>query len=229
MELMLFALFAAKSCLVRDYFFDGSQSRNGNGSRSTPFNTLEAIGSLRGQYSPETGNFNGPLVLSHSGADGYPITIGAYGNQLAPKPEVKARDQLNTVILKITSNVVVQDLNITNPGDNMVLGRIGLVVQRNRLYGIGGDSVVVHGHVNAHLHNNVVVGFNRGSQFPNSGAWTANSDVTLFQYNTVSGGNSISAGKKIRIREKFRRERAVFLPISLSGVKLFARKSGLNC
>lgn len=125
MELMLFALFAAKSCLVRDYFFDGSQSRNGNGSRSTPFNTLEAIGSLRGQYSPETGNFNGPLVLSHSGADGYPITIGAYGNQLAPKPEVKARDQLNTVILKITSNVVVQDLNITNPGDNMVLGRIG--------------------------------------------------------------------------------------------------------
>jgi hypothetical protein len=124
MELVLFALFAAKSCLARDYFFDGSQSRNGDGSRSTPFNTLEATGRLRGQYSPETGNFNGSLVLSQGGADGYPITIGAYGNQLAPKPEVRAGDQLNTVILKITSNVVVQDLNITNPGDNTIPGRI---------------------------------------------------------------------------------------------------------
>ena len=117
MELVLFALFAAKSCLARDYFFDGS--------RSTPFNAFEAIGSLRDNILLKRGfNFNGPLVLSQSGADGYPITIGAYGNQLAPKLEVRAGDQLNTVILKSTSNVVVQDLNITNPGDNTIPGRI---------------------------------------------------------------------------------------------------------
>jgi hypothetical protein len=41
----------------------------------------------------------------------------------------------------------------------------GLVVRRNHLYDIGGNGIVVHGHVNAHVHNNVV-GFNCRSQSP---------------------------------------------------------------
>lgn len=123
MKLVLFTLVAAKACLARDYFFDGSQSHVGNGSPQTPFNTLSAIEGLN--IAPgdnillkRGSKFTGPLVLGKSGADGFPITIGAYGNELAPKPEVGAGDQLNAVLLKGTSNVVVQDLNITNPGDN---------------------------------------------------------------------------------------------------------------
>lgn len=69
------------------------------------------------------------------------------------------------------------------------------MVQRNRLYDVGGDGIVIHGQENAHVHNNVVTGFNRRSNSPNAGVWTANSDGSLFQYNTVSGGNSNKDGK----------------------------------
>lgn len=123
MKTLLFALVAARACLARDYFFDGSQARNGNGSPNTPFNTLDAINDL--DITPGDNillkrgtNFVGPLVLAQSGGNGSPITIGAYGDEKAPKPEVGAGYQLNAVLLKGTSNVVVQDLNITNPGDN---------------------------------------------------------------------------------------------------------------
>ena len=123
MKLTLFTLLAARACLAKDYFFDGSQSTNGNGSPRTPFNTLDAIEGLN--IAPgdnillkRGSSFVGPLVLSQSGADGSPITVGAYGDERAPKPKLGAGDQLNAVLLKGTSNVVVQDLNITNPGDN---------------------------------------------------------------------------------------------------------------
>lgn len=123
MRLALFALVVARACLAKDYFFDGSQSINGNGSLKRPFNTLDSIADLH--LAPgdsillkRGSNFAGPLVLSQSGGDKSPITIGAYGDEKQPKPEVGAGNQLNAVLLNGTSNVVVQDLNITNPGDN---------------------------------------------------------------------------------------------------------------
>lgn len=71
----------------------------------------------------------------------------------------------------------------------------GYLVQRNRLYDIGGDGIVVHGHENALVRNNTLVGYNRRSQSPNAGIWTANSDGKLFQYNIVSGGKTTQDGE----------------------------------
>jgi hypothetical protein len=60
--------------LAKDYFFDGSQSRNGNESPGTPFNTLDAISGLK--IAPGDNillnkgtNFIGPSILSQSGTD----------------------------------------------------------------------------------------------------------------------------------------------------------------
>jgi hypothetical protein len=72
----------------------------------------------------------------------------------------------------------------------------GFLVQRNRLYDIGGDGIVVHGYDGGIVRNNQVTGFNKRSKSPNAGIWTANSINALFQYNTVSGGTTTSDGMR---------------------------------
>jgi hypothetical protein len=89
MRLVHFALVVARACLAKDYFFDGSQSRNGNESPGTPFNTLDAISGLKippgdNILLKRGTNFIGPSILSQSGTDGSPIVVGAYGDELAP-------------------------------------------------------------------------------------------------------------------------------------------------
>ncbi|CAL5869269.1 uncharacterized protein PFLUO_LOCUS3497 [Penicillium psychrofluorescens] len=248
--------------------------------------------------------FSDSLILNQSGSPNLRITVQAYGNPHQANPVIDAGKnafQLNAVLLNGTSHVTVQDLDITNPGDNKdprrgvyvyaensgevrditlqnlfihdvrgwmpsttdtgigtgkyanASGAIvfeangnntasyftditvqdnviqsvdrqgiytwsnwcrrpamasfwdslcfqpwyastGLLVQRNRLYDIGGDGIVVTGNENALIRNNTVIGFNKRSQSPNAGIWTANSDGSLFQYNVVSGGTTIQDG-----------------------------------
>ncbi|KAG2184517.1 hypothetical protein INT43_000426 [Umbelopsis isabellina] len=70
----------------------------------------------------------------------------------------------------------------------------GFVVRNNQLYDIGGDGIVVKGYVNALVEHNKLIGFNKRSNSPNAGMWTANSDGSLFQYNRASGGTTTSDG-----------------------------------
>jgi hypothetical protein len=245
--------------------------------------------------------------MNQSGSANLRITIQAYGDSHQADPVIDAGDnayQLNAVLLNGTSHVTVQDLEITNPGDNKIPRRgvyvyaensgevrditlqnlfihdvrgwmpsttdtgigtgkyanasgaivfeangnntasyftditvqdnvirsvdrqgiytwsnwcrrpamaslwdtlcfqpwyasTGLLVQRNRLYDIGGDGIVVTGNENALVRNNTVIGFNKRSQSPNAGVWTANSDGSLFQYNVVSGGTTIQDGMRL--------------------------------
>ncbi|KAJ5773055.1 Pectin lyase fold/virulence factor [Penicillium paradoxum] len=289
-------------CAAASYYFDGSAATNGEGTEAKPFNTLSSIPSL--SLSPGDNillkrgtTFTGPLSLDSSGSAGSVITIGAYGDASKSKPIVQAGDSLSSVLIKGSSFVTVQDLNITNPGDNssprrgvyvyasdagrvqeITLQRLyihdvrgwmpstttsgagtgkyanasgaivveaagsvtptyfdrvtiqdneirsvdrqgiytwtnwcrrdalaafwnslctkpwaassGLVIQRNRLYDIGGDGIVVKGNNDALVLSNTVVGFNRRSESFNVGIWTANSDGSIFRYNTVSGGKT---------------------------------------
>ncbi|KAJ5178551.1 Pectin lyase fold/virulence factor [Penicillium coprophilum] len=294
-------------CLASSsYYFDGSASSNGDGTQSSPYNTLASIPNL--SLSPGDNillkrgtSFVGPLLLNKSGSPGSVITVGAYGDVGQSKPIVGAGSTLNSVLLQGASFVTVQDLDITNPGDNKTprrgvyvyaadAGRVqditlqrlyihdvrgwmpsttttgiatgkyanasggivieaagsktptyfdglliqdneirsvdrqgiytwsnwcqreelaafwntlclkpwaassGLVIQRNRLYDIGGDGIVITGNDDAEVLKNTLVGFNRRSESYNAGLWTANSVGSVFRYNTVSGGKSTLDG-----------------------------------
>ncbi|KXG52805.1 Pectin lyase fold/virulence factor [Penicillium griseofulvum] len=288
------------------YYFDGSATSNGDGTQSSPYNTLASIPNL--SLSPGDNillkrgtSFDGPLLLNKSGSAGSVITVSAYGDASQSKPMVGAGTTLNSVLIQGASFVTVQDLNITNPGDNKTprrgvyvyaadAGRVqditlqrlyihdvrgwmpsttttgiatgkyanasggivieaagsktptyfdglliqdneirsvdrqgiytwsnwcqreelaafwntlclkpwaassGLVIQRNRLYDIGGDGIVITGNNDAKVLTNTLVGFNRRSESYNAGLWTANSVGSVFRYNTVSGGKSTLDG-----------------------------------
>lgn len=310
-QLCLLITFLIRQCLGTNYHFDSASSSSENGGYSTPFNNLSAIRSL--SIAPgdnillkRGSRFSDSLILNQSGSPNLRITVQAYGNPHQANPVIDAGKnafQLNAVLLNGTSHVTVQDLDITNPGDNKdprrgvyvyaensgevrditlqnlfihdvrgwmpsttdtgigtgkyanASGAIvfeangnntasyftditvqdnviqsvdrqgiytwsnwcrrpamasfwdslcfqpwyastGLLVQRNRLYDIGGDGIVVTGNENALIRNNTVIGFNKRSQSPNAGIWTANSDGSLFQYNVVSGGTTIQDGKR---------------------------------
>ncbi|KAK2591368.1 hypothetical protein QQS21_010945 [Conoideocrella luteorostrata] len=292
---------------ARDYYFDGSASTSGNGQQSSPFNTLSAIDNLslnpgdsvllkRGTRFSET------LTIKRSGSQGSPITIGSYGDTSLPLPIVSAKpSDLNSVLLVGPSFITLQDLEITNPGNNKTARRgvylyaqdagevrgvtirrlyihdvtgykpstsggnkavgkyanasgglvveaagnntptyfrdlliednvirdvgrqgiytwsnwcrrdalaafwrslcsqnwkasTGLIIRNNRLFNIGGDGIVVHGHENAVVHHNRVHVFNLNNGGVSAGIWTANADGTLFQYNVVSGGKTTNDG-----------------------------------
>jgi hypothetical protein len=246
------------------------------------------------------------LTINDSGSNESPIIIGAYGTS-SNLPVITAGNNTNAVLLNATSHIVIENLELTNPGDNTVRRRgiyvyaadagnitditvqnlyihdvrglmpstispfnaangkyanatgaliieasgnitatafsnvliqnntirsvdrqgiytwtnwcrrpamasfwdtlcfqpwdpsTGFVVRNNQLYDIGGDGIVVKGYVNSLVEHNKLIGFNKRSNSPNAGMWTANSDGSLFQYNTASGGNTTTDGKCARI------------------------------
>ena len=294
---------------AKNYYFDGSARTNGNGQRRHPFNTLESISDLH--LAPGDSlllrrgtRFVQSLELSVGGSAGAPIIIQPYGDTSLPDPAVSAAaNQLSTVLLNGTSHVVVQELEISNPGDNQTARRgvyvyaqdagevtditlrslyvhdvqgympsttngsngvgkyanasggivletsgnrtatyftdiliennriesvarqgiytwsnwcrrdalaafwftlcfqpwhpwSGLRIQDNFLRDISGDGIVVTGNVDAVTSGNSINGFNsNSSDTNNAGIWTANSDGSIFQYNTVSGGQTNKDGK----------------------------------
>ncbi|KFX87423.1 hypothetical protein V490_08284 [Pseudogymnoascus sp. VKM F-3557] len=305
MKSSFLVLALASLCSGASYFFDGSAKDAGQGSEAHPYSNLAVISSLKLQPGDKIllkrgSSIPGPLVLTTSGSASAPINIGAYGNATKPKPVVVGGG-LSTVLIQGASHVVVEDLEVTNPGDNksalrgvyiygldsgnvrdvtvqnlyihdvrgympsttggvISVGKYanasgaivieaagsttptyftgikiqdneirsvdrqgiytwsnwcqrpelaafwftlctapwyassGLLVQRNRLYDVGGDGIVVKGYDGAIVKDNLVVGFNKRSKSPNAGVWTANSVNSLFQYNTVSGGTTTSDG-----------------------------------
>ncbi|MGW8949799.1 right-handed parallel beta-helix repeat-containing protein [Streptomyces sp. NPDC055709] len=65
----------------------------------------------------------------------------------------------------------------------------GLRVQRNQVYDVGGDGIVVQTAKGALVEHNYVDGFNMRSAGYNAGIWAWNSDDVLYQYNEVTGGH----------------------------------------
>lgn len=300
------SLLFARLCLGLEYYFDGSAPDNGSGSLSSPYNSLSSVSNLDVEAGDSIllkrgTNFTGGLVLTQGGEEDAPLTVGAYGDETAALPIVSAGDNLNAVLINGASYVTLQDLDITNTGDDTEARRgvyvygedagnmqditlqnlyihdvtgympsttltgigtgkysdasggivveaagnstptyftniliqdneirtvdrqgiytwsnwcrreelatfwheycfqewtvsTGLLVQRNRLYDIGGDGIVVHNFDGGVVRHNVLKGFNRRSESYNAGLWTANSINALFQHNTVSGGKTILDG-----------------------------------
>jgi hypothetical protein len=293
------------------YYVDCLSSSNGSGSVNSPFNQLSAANGQK--LSPGDSllfkrgvTCQGQLTINDSGSNESSIIIGAYGTS-SNLPVITAGNNTNAVLLNATSHIVIENLELTNPGDNTVRRRgiyvyaadagnitditvqnlyihdvrglmpstispfnaangkyanatgaliieasgnitatafsnvliqnntirsvdrqgiytwtnwcrrpamasfwdtlcfqpwdpsTGFVVRNNQLYDIGGDGIVVKGYVNSLVEHNKLIGFNKRSNSPNAGMWTANSDGSLFQYNTASGGNTTTDGKCARI------------------------------
>jgi hypothetical protein len=122
-----FILFA-RLCLGREYYFDSTASSDGSGSQSSPYSTLDSISNVNVAAGDSIllkrgSSFTESLVLDKGGAAGSPLTIGAYGDETAALPVVSAGDNLNAVLINGTSYITVQDLEITNPGDNTTARR----------------------------------------------------------------------------------------------------------
>ncbi|KAJ2957794.1 hypothetical protein NQZ79_g6549 [Umbelopsis isabellina] len=300
-NVMLLAVAASTS-----YYVDCSTSSNGKGSVDSPFNQLSAASGQRlgpgdSLLFKRNVTCQGQLTINDSGSSGSPIVIGAYGTG-TNLPVIAAGSNTNAVLLNATSHIIIENLELTNSGDNTVRKRglyiyaadagnitditvqnlyinnvrglmpstispfnaangkyanatgaliieasgnitstwfsniliqnntirsvdrqgiytwtnwcrrpalatfwdtlcfqpwapsTGFVVRNNQLYDIGGDGIVVKGYVNALVEHNKLIGFNKRSNSPNAGMWTANSDGSLFQYNSATGGTTTSDG-----------------------------------
>lgn len=181
---VLFSLFV--SCLqeatAKSYHFDSTAAKNGNGTLSSPFKTLEAIRDL----SLEPGDnilfkrgssFSQALKLSGSGTPTQPITVQAYGHDNLPKPHIQAQaEELSSVLLNGTSHILVQDLDITNTGDN--------TTARRGLYVYAVDAGIVRNITLRRLHIHNVDGY-----MPS----TSNNHLPVGKYANASGGIVLEA------------------------------------
>lgn len=122
-------LWLFQCALAKDYFFDASAGNNGNGEWRSPFNRLAVIPTLDLRPGDSVllkrgTTFSEVLELGKSGSDAAPIIIGAYGDGREPLPLVQASGHgLSSVLLRGASHVILQDLEITNRGDNTTARR----------------------------------------------------------------------------------------------------------
>lgn len=116
-----------------NYYFDGSASKNGDGGSRSPFNTLQGVRDLKLKAGDHIllrrgTKFAQALELASGGNSSFPITIQPYGAKNDSLPVIQAApNQLSSVLIDSVSHVVVQDLDITNRGDNTTARR-GLYV-----------------------------------------------------------------------------------------------------
>lgn len=121
--------FIARLASATSFYFDGSLSINGDGSQSKPFNTLAGIPSLALKPGDNIllkkgSKFGQTLHVTKSGTAQSPITIGSYGSDTAGAPVVQCPAAgINSVLLEGVEHVTLQDLEITNPGDNTTVRR----------------------------------------------------------------------------------------------------------
>lgn len=103
--ILSFALVGYAASSGSTYYFDSSAKSNGTGTKSSPFNTLDAISGL----TLEPGDticlkkgsvFAGPLILvGVSGSESAPITITSYGEGTLPR--IDGRDTIGEGVLYI--------------------------------------------------------------------------------------------------------------------------------
>jgi len=124
------------------YYFDASEGDDNHSvnSRETPWQTLRRLNEIT--FNPgdsvllKAGStWEGKINLKGSGIEGYPITLGSYGN--GPWPKIDGSGAEGAVVtLNNLSYWKLSNLEITNPASSQG-GRIGLLIM-----GTGGN----HGH-----------------------------------------------------------------------------------
>jgi hypothetical protein len=115
------------------HFLDCSAAREGDGSFGRPWRSLDRANAAALRPGERLllrrgSTCRGRLDPRSSGAQGAPILIGAYGR--GPRPRIVATGP-EAVLLRDRSHVIVEDLEITNPGDGSGKRRgVHLVAQR---------------------------------------------------------------------------------------------------
>ncbi|MBP2000664.1 hypothetical protein J2Z69_001695 [Paenibacillus shirakamiensis] len=132
------------------YYVDCSANGEGNGTSSSPINSLNAVNALT--LSPgdsvlfkRGSSCSGSLSPQGNGSASQPIVIGSYGTSSA-RSRIDASGQEDAVKLRNLSYVTVQDLELTASGDN-TLARRGVHVlgqDAGELYGIRLNNLYIH-------------------------------------------------------------------------------------
>ncbi|CEJ92858.1 hypothetical protein VHEMI08486 [[Torrubiella] hemipterigena] len=149
-----------------NYYFDGLALSNGTGTVLSPFNNLDVIPGLALQQGDR------PLLKR-----GTSFTSSlAYGAGELP-PSIQARpDQLNSIRLHGASNIVLQDIAVTNRGAN--------TTARRGVYIYGEDAGAVSNILVQRMHIHTVEGY-----MPS----TAEGDFRVDKYANPSGGIVLEA------------------------------------
>lgn len=180
---LLFLACLSADVVAVDYFFDGSQKNNGNGSESSPFNALSSIKGIdlvpgdnillkRGT------RFFEALEVNSGGSPNHPLTIQPYGDEKLSLPLVQAAPhQLSSVLLENASHITLTGLEITNRGDN--------TTARRGVYVYAADAGAVDSIALRSLYIHDVQGY-----MPST---TGGKDISVGKYSNASGGIVIEA------------------------------------
>lgn len=122
--LFLLALAQASPAPAADYHVDCQAAPAGDGSESSPLNSLAAAGAVTlgpgdALLLRRGSTCSGQLTPHGGGSPSYPSIVGAYGS--GADPAVVATGT-NAVLIADVSNLIVQDLDISNPGTGEPLG-----------------------------------------------------------------------------------------------------------
>ncbi|MFF7995847.1 hypothetical protein ACFZDG_39510 [Kitasatospora xanthocidica] len=102
-----------------EYYVDCSRPDNGDGSRTSPWNTLHSVNAT--EFNPgdrilfaRGTRCDGTLAPQGSGASGAPIVVDAYGD--GAKPVIAGGDAQDAVVLSNQQYWEIQNLEVTNHG-----------------------------------------------------------------------------------------------------------------
>lgn len=123
-SLTLWSAIDSPAASAADYHLDCQAAVSGDGSDASPFNSLGDAGNM--SLGPgdrlllrRGSNCAGLLAPQGGGSEGDPVTVGAYG--IGADPRVVGTGT-NALLVADMSNLIVQDLDISNPGAGEPLG-----------------------------------------------------------------------------------------------------------
>ncbi|HTU16131.1 MAG TPA: right-handed parallel beta-helix repeat-containing protein [Solirubrobacterales bacterium] len=122
--LLLWSAISAPAASAADYHLDCQAAVNGDGSEPSPFNSPGVAGTVNlgagDRLLLKRGSTcNGQLAPQGGGSPAGPATVGAYGTGSDPRI---VGTGTNALLIADMSHLVVQDLDISNPGSGEPLG-----------------------------------------------------------------------------------------------------------
>ncbi len=116
--LLSFAIVSVAASSGATYYFDSEAKANGNGTKASPYNSLDAISELDLEpgdtiYLKKGSVFAGPLrLVGINGSEGAPITVTSYGEGRLPR--IDGRDTIGDGVLYIENCnwLTVSDIQI---------------------------------------------------------------------------------------------------------------------
>ncbi|MFX3635945.1 MAG: hypothetical protein ACE3L7_28625 [Candidatus Pristimantibacillus sp.] len=132
-------------------------------------------------------------VVVRSKTDGSPNRVTKFDQVLIENNKIENVTRTGIMVNSIWYNRPQQGGSIVNPNFPWTPAT-NVVIRGNEVLHVSGDGIVPHVSTGALVEHNRVHGYNEAEVDYNAGMWTYNGDYTLYQYNEVSGGQTIKDG-----------------------------------